>query len=344
MNKHFDFYIFFSILGLSFFSLFNIFGIQKDLLPYQFTYLLIGFIFFFVFWKVSIRFFKFNSRLFYWIAIFLLIITYIIGFESRGSKRWIDLYFFNFQTSEFLKIFFIIFLADIASKKESLDLRSLLKSALIFIPPILLIFKQPDLGNAIIFFIIYISILFFNGLPLGYFIKGFFALAALIPLSWHFLKQYQKNRILSFVNRDIDPSGVSYNLIQAIITVGSGGLFGKGLGLGTQSRFSFLPENHTDFAFASLVEQFGFIGGFIIIVLFGIILYRLINKAIANQHDPFAFLFLIGVTTFVFAQAVINIGMNLGLFPVAGIALPLITYGGSSVITTFMLLGLAMSL
>lgn len=344
MNKHFDFYIFFSILGLSLFSLFNIFGIEKQLFSNQLVYLIIGFIFFFIFWKVGISFFKFNSKLFYLIAVFLLVITYIIGFESRGSKRWIDLYFFNFQSSEFLKIFFILFLADIASKKDQFDLRSLLKSALIFVPPILLIFKQPDLGNAIIFFIIYMSIFFFNGLPISYFIKGFLALAALIPLSWHFLKQYQKNRILSFVNRDVDPSGVSYNLIQAIITVGSGGLFGKGLGLGTQSRFSFLPENHTDFAFASLVEQFGFVGGIVIISLFGIILYRLVRKAISNQHDNFAFLFLIGVITFFFAQVVINIGMNLGLFPVAGIALPLITYGGSSIITTFMLLGLAMSL
>jgi rod shape determining protein RodA len=274
----------------------------------------------------------------------LLVVTYIIGFESRGSKRWIDFYFFNFQTSEFLKIFFILFLSDICSRKDSFDLKSLLKSALIFVPPILLIFKQPDLGNAIIFFIIYTSILFFNGLPLGYFIKGFLALAALVPLSWHFLKTYQKNRILSFINPDLDPSGVSYNLIQAVITVGSGGFFGKGLGLGTQSRFAFLPENHTDFAFASLVEQFGFLGGLVVIILFGIILYRLIRKAIANQHDPFSFSFLIGIITFVGAQVIINIGMNLGLFPVAGIALPLITYGGSSILTTFMLIGLAMSL
>ncbi|HLL60905.1 MAG TPA: FtsW/RodA/SpoVE family cell cycle protein [Candidatus Nitrosocosmicus sp.] len=344
MNRRFDFYIFFSLVGLSIFSLFNIFGISHSLFQNQAVYILVGFVALFIFWYIGINFFKFNSKTFYWMAVILLVITYIIGFESRGSRRWIDFYFFNFQSSEFLKIFFILYLSQLFSSKFELNFQSLIKNSIIFVPPIFLVYKQPDLGNAIIYFLIYMSILFFRGYSIKYFLIGFMFLTALIPISWNFLKQYQKNRLLSFINPEKDPSGISYNLIQAVITVGSGGLIGKGLGLGTQSRFSFLPENHTDFAFASLVEQFGFIGGFVVILLIGIIIFRLIKKAIHYQHDTFKFLFLIGVITFLLTQAVINIGMNLGIFPVAGIALPLITYGGSSIITTMMLLGLAIGL
>lgn len=298
---------------------------------------------------MGLNFFKLNSGFFCFIALILLLLTFFLGQEIRGSQRWLDFYFFKFQSSEFLKPFFIIYLADLLSNEWSkpisiLDFKKIFISFLFFLLPTTIVFKQPDLGNTAVLVAIYSSLLFFIGMPRRYFGYFFLFLFVSAPLLWKILADYQKERILSFINPQIDPKGISYNLIQSIITVGSGGLFGRGLGLGTQSRFSFLPENHTDFVFASLVEQFGFVGGVVVIFFYLVIIFQLIKKIFTYQKESFILLFLIGATAFLISQIFINIGMNFGILPITGTALPLISYGGSSIVSTMMILGLTLTL
>ena len=349
MKKQFDVWTLISIIGLSAFSLFNLFGIKNSLFLNQAVFFLIGFAFLFIVYELRLNFFRLNSRFFYFLSLVFLLITFIVGQEIRGSKRWLDFYFLKFQPSEFLKPFFIIYLADLFSDEWpksifTVDFKKLLVSFLFFLLPTIIIFKQPDLGNTAVFVAIYLGILFFIGIPMHYFNYFFLFLLISAPLTWRILADYQKDRILSFINPQIDPKGISYNLIQSIITVGSGGFLGRGLGLGTQSRFSFLPENHTDFVFASLVEQFGFVGGITVIFLYALIIFQLIKKVLTYQKESFIFLFLTGSVAFLISQMFINIGMNFGILPITGIALPLISYGGSSIASTMIILGLTLSL
>jgi rod shape determining protein RodA len=351
LKKSFDVWTLLAIVGLSAFGLFNLFGIEKGLFLNQASYFLVGFLFLFIFYKIRLEFFKVNSSFFYFLGLFLLVISFFIAPEIRGAKRWINFYFLKFQPAEFLKVFFIIYLADFFSREaisrtsfSQFDLRKILSSFFFVFLPVAIIFKQPDLGNSVIYIIVYLGMLFFTDLPLRNFAYLLFLMVIFMPIAWRILVPYQQNRILTFINPGVDPEGTSYNLIQSIITIGSGGLFGRGLGLGKQSRLAFLPENHTDFAFASLVEQFGFFGGVAVIALYGLIIFRLIKKTPRFSKERFNFLFLMAVILLLVFQIFINIGMNLGILPITGIALPLISYGGSSILSTLMILGLTLSL
>jgi rod shape determining protein RodA len=332
---------------ISLFSLFNLFGINQGLFIKQLLFFIASYIIFFIVKSIGFNFFKINSKLFYWLFVGILIITFIIGIEVKGSKRWLDLYFFNFQASEFFKLFFIFYLSEFLSKKNFFenDLFYFFKSILIFIPPIFLIFKQPDLGNASIFIFIYLTLILFSKIPKKILASFFLSISLLLPFGWFFMKNYQRNRLLSFFSPHLDTQGTAYNMIQAVITIGSGKFFGRGLGLGTQSRLFFLPENTTDFAYASLVEQFGFFGGFLLMIFFAIIIYVLIKKILKyfskNDHDSQQkFLFYIGILIYFVTQIFVNIGMNMGLLPVAGVALPLVSYGGSSALAFLVTLSL----
>lgn len=350
MEKKFDFNLFSLLLILATFSLINLFGIDHLVFRSQFYFYLIGFVFFFIFYFLGLDFFKYNSKLFYIFSIFLVVLTYFVGEDVRGSRRWINFYFFNYQGSEFLKVFFIIYLSDflVSTKNyftdEYIYFSKFLKSFIIFLIPVFVVYKQPDLGSALVLFSVYFSLFYFSGLKIKYYIFGsvFFVLSS--PLIWGHLKDYQKNRVLSFINPNFDPAGISYNVIQSIITVGSGSFFGKGLGFGTQSKLDFLPENHTDFVFASFIEQFGFFGGFILLCIYGLIIGILLKKILSNKDDFFKVLFLIGLLTVFLFQIFINIGMNIGIMPVTGITLPFMSYGGSSVVAFLMLFGLAVRL
>lgn len=329
------------------FGTFNLLGIQKDLLVRHLTYFGIGVLFYSILRKKGLHFLRLNTFFFYWLSIILLIITYVIGFEVKGSQRWIDLYFFKFQSSEFLKIIFIVFMAEFFSRNRAhlKEFSFFLLSMFYFAVPALLVFKQPDLGNALVYAAIFFTMLMFSGIP-----KKFILYVALIgvvslPIGWNFLKEYQKSRITTFFNPHIDQEGTSYNMTQALISVGSGTFTGKGLGLGTQSRLYFLPENETDFAFSSLIEQFGFVGGFAVISLFFIMAIILIKRITYYYYQQtvdgrFHMLVYIGFTAFFLFQAFVNMGMNLGILPIAGITLPFISYGGSSLITCLIALAL----
>ena len=346
MNKKFDFNIFSCLILISLLSLFNQLGIDYDYFKSQLIFFIFGFSSFFIAWFLTLNFFKFNSAYFYWINVFLLVLTIFLGQDVRGSRRWIDFYFFNYQASEFLKLFFIIYLSYfITACKDCYDEsffypKKLLKIVFYFFIPIFLIFKQPDFGSSLVYIVSLIGMLFFANLPFKYFLNSFILFLISSPIFWNFLKPYQKNRIITFINPSHDSSGISYNVLQSIIAIGSGGFFGKGLGYGTQSKLSFLPENHTDFAFASYVEQFGFLGTLILFALFSFIFYLIIKKIFKYKNDPFIMLFLCGSLFYVFFQFFINVGMNMGIAPVTGIPLPFISYGGSSIVSLFMLFGL----
>ncbi len=335
------------LLFLNFFSFFNLLGIKKELLVNQIVFFFIGICFFFLAKKVGIFFFRNNAKFFYWLFIFLLVVTFVIGSEIRGSRRWIDFYIFNFQSSEFFKIFFVIFFADFFArfKKDLEDPKVFLKSLLYFLLPTFIIFRQPDLGNALVYLVIYFSILLFSSVPKKYILYLLVVAVLLLPSSWFFLHDYQKDRIVSFINPSLTQRGTGYNMIQAIITVGSGKFLGKGLGYGTQSQLFFLPENHTDFAFSSLVEQFGFMGGLVVLGLYFILMLQMVKKIFSfaqakDEETLFTFYFLIGFFSYLTFQTLVNLGMNVGLLPIVGIALPFISYGGSSLVSLFFSFGL----
>jgi len=329
---------------LSLFGIFTILGVRIDLFFNQTMYLLLA-IFIYFFTKRFAKIFRKNYSVFFWFSFFLLIITFVIGLESRGSKRWLNFYFFNFQPSEILKVFFIIYFSFFLQRGSFYleKIKIFLKSLIIFSITVFLIFKQPDLGNTIVFVFIFFTLLFFSSIPKKIVFNLIIISLPLLPLSWFFLKDYQKQRIVSFLNPDFDYQGASYNMIQSIISVGSGGFFGRGLGYGTQSKLRFLPESHTDFAFASLVEQFGFFGGFMVLILYAFLFYFLLKRAffLLNKKDEQEnFLIVIGSLAYFFFQMLINIGMNMGIFPITGIVLPFISYGGSALISSFILLAL----
>jgi rod shape determining protein RodA len=336
-----------SCLFLSIFGLFNLFGLNHNLFYHQLIFLLFGFSGYFILKSIGRNFFRLNSRFFYWLFIAILLITFVVGLEIRGSKRWLNFYFFNFQGSEFFKVFFILFLAELITTKNYLfnTFANFIKIFLYFLLPFIIIFKQPDLGNAMIYFFIYLTLIFFSDTPKKYLVYIFGLLIFLTPVGWFFMKDYQKARILSFINPHLDTQGTAYNMIQAVITIGSGMFFGKGLGLSTQSKLFFLPENTTDFAFASLVEQFGFFGGFFVLTFFTILFIGLIRKTFhyfyqKNEDGQKNFLYCLGILIYFVSQTIINLGMNMGIMPVTGISLPFISYGGSSAIA--LLLGLAL--
>ncbi len=329
------------------FGLLNLFGVERQFFFKQLVFTVIGLAVFFLIRKIGFTFFRLNGKFVYWVFIGIMLITYFIGFEAKGSRRWIDLYFFNFQASEFFKLFFVIFIAEYFSKNRSAVtmLQFYLKSILYFLLPALIIFKQPDLATTIILTFIFAVLCFFSKIPKKYFFYTVLIGILVLPVGVFFLRDYQKQRVTSFFNPHLNKQSTSYNMTQAIISIGSGGFMGRGLGLGTQSQLYFLPENHTDFAFSAMVEQLGFIGGGVVIVLYGVIAGVLIKKLIdayykKDEDGQFKFNFILGFLAFFIFQIFINIGMNLGMLPIAGIALPLISYGGSSLITW--MIGLAL--
>lgn len=293
-----------------------------------------------LYWLVSIIDFEFlshYSRFTYWVVLGLLIIVFLLGVETRGSLRWIPLGFIQLQPSEFAKPALILFLAHFWSNNIP-TWRNIFKSFLWTLPFLLLIFRQPDLGTALTLLSIWImTIIAANISTVRIFLMGIVA-GAMTPTIWFLMKDYQRARITTFLFPDQDPLGSGYNVIQSMVAVGSGQLFGRGLGRGTQSRLQFLPEFRTDFIFASIAEEFGFLGSMIVFLLYGIIILRSIAM-IKDEVSRFSSILVFGVLGMFIFQLVVNIGMNVGIIPVTGITLPLLSYGGSSLVATLISLG-----
>lgn len=283
---------------------------------------------------------------FYIFCLLLLILVMILGRTASGSRRWIQLGSFSFQPSELAKIALILGLTRFFSEKENPQGYSLRDLGVPFVLvgiPTFLIFRQPDLGTVILLLAIFTTILIFAGVRTKTWLVMGSGVASVIPLLWHFLKDYQKNRLLSFLNPDLDPLKTGYHISQSKIAVGSGTLFGKGFLHGTQSQLHFLPEQHTDFIFSVLAEEWGFLGCFVLLFLLLLLISR--GLTISNtSKDRAGAILAVGLTSMLFWQTFINVGMVVGILPVVGVPLPLVSYGGTSLITTLIGVGILMNI
>ncbi len=319
-------------------SLTTLFSMDISLFRSQLLFFIIGIFAFLFFSQTNYKTVSIYSVPIYIISVVLLIIVLLMGIETRGSIRWLDLFGFRIQFSEILKPFLAISLSSFLSSKNNYSFKTLFQTMSFLLPIVILVFLQPDLGNALIFFMVSVLTLIVFGFPLRFFFSGLIGLTILSPILWKFLHDYQKHRILTFLNPN-DPLGISYNAIQSVIAVGSGMLFGRGLGLGTQSGLRFLPERHTDFIFATLSEELGLVGAILVVLTFAFLLYKIFTIFL-NQEDLFGKTFSIITFSLIFLQFFVNIGMNIGILPIVGITLPFVSYGGSSLLSNFILLGI----
>lgn len=327
-----------TLIIISILSLFTILSITPELFRVQITYVFLGFFVFFVVSKINPSYFKAFSRGFYIISILLLFLTFAIGIVVKGSIRWIDLGVLQFQPSEIVKPFLIIFFADRLAR-QNFSLKNFAIDLLFFFCLAGLVFKQPDLGNFIVYSSIFFLMLIFSKVQVSHLISFFLILVFSSPILFLFLKPYQKDRIFAFAKPENDPRGISYHQIQSVVTVGSGGFLGRGIGKGTQTHLLFLPEKQTDFIFASFSEEFGFAGNLVLLLCFFLLFLKILNLIKKTKND-FDRLFLIGVFAYFFTQSMIHIGMNIGVLPVTGVTLPLFSAGGSSITSVLFTLGM----
>ncbi len=320
----------------------NFLNFEKQIVFFIFGVFLALFIGFFFDYRVLIRY-----NIFLYIAgVLLLIAVLIFGKTIRGTTGWFAIGDFSFQPVEFIKIFLIIYLSKFLSDKAKYigRFKYLVLSSFGVILLMILIVMQPDFGSALILFMLWLILILLTGIKKSHliFLVSLLIISSLIL--WFFVFQdYQKERIMVFINPSLDPLGSGYNITQAMIAIGSGQFFGKGLAFGSQSQLKFLPESQTDFIFAVLAEELGLAGILLLIALFGFLFFRLINIAKKTQ-DNFATYLIISISTLFFIQLIINIGGNSGLLPVTGITLPFVSYGGSSLIANMILIGLVESI
>jgi len=312
----------------------------------QTYWLAIGFGMMFLTLSFDYRTFIQYAYTFYLACLLLLVLVMVLGRSTSGSQRWLQLGFISFQPSELTKIALILALTRFFTEKEmprGYGLRDLAVPFLLAGLPTLLIFKQPDLGTVILLLAIFTSILIFVRVRFKTWAILGMGVAAAVPLAWLFLKDYQKNRLLTFINPDLDPLKTGYHITQSKIAVGSGTLFGKGFLKGTQSQLHFLPEQHTDFIFSVLAEEWGFIGCFVLLFLLLFLISRGLKIAKTSKDQAGATL-AIGVTAMLFWQAFINAGMVVGILPVVGVPLPLVSYGGTALLTNLIGIALLMNI
>jgi rod shape determining protein RodA len=339
-----DYFLLIPALLIVFISFFVLSSFQPDLAQSQALYSGIGLLIFFFLRYIhpyDLRTFAYYG---YGLILIALIAVFFIGEISRGSNRWIPIWGdLRIQPSEFAKPMLVLSLGALLSTYRYFNAHFFLKSFGLVALYFMLVFLQPDLGTALVFLAVWASALFIadiswkKGLTLIIVTVGVALLAG--PVAWHGLHTYQQERILTFLNPNRDPLGRGYNAMQAIITVGSGGLYGKGLGQGTQSHNNFLPEQYTDFAFATFSEEFGFVGILILFSLYGVILWRIFTLS-GRVESRFVYSICMGIAAILFFQILVNVGMNSGLLPITGITLPFFSYGGSSVISFFICLGM----
>ena len=353
--KNFDWSLLFVALVLSLIGVMTIYSATRPVVDVeqqsfylkQFYWIGISLICFFLIVSIDYRWIARSGYIFFGFGIVLLIIVLMAGRRGLGAQRWLDLGFLSFQPSEFFKIFFVMafsrYLSDM--KQEAiLGLKDLLKMGFIFfIIPAVLILKQPDLGTVMILLFVFVSMILTAGvrkkIVVMTIIIGLISVPFVGNVLWGGLKEYQKNRIVAFVNSNVDPRGVGYNINQSKVSIGSGGFFGKGYLKGTQGALRFLPERHTDFIFPVFAEEWGFAGSIVLFVMYLFIILRGFDTARRARDLTGSFL-AIGVTFMFSFYFIINIGMTLGMVPVVGIPLPFISYGGTALLSNFIGLGI----
>ena len=347
--KSLDYVLLFCILLLSIISVFVMYSTDGGQILYHtkshFIKLLIFFPLMLVISFFNIKFWHIFSYLFYFIIILLLIWVSIDGIKASGSQRWINLYFIVLQPSELMKIGVILCLAKFYHRLKINNVNSFMNIVValtIIIVPIILVISQPDLGTSILIASSGLIILWLGGIKIKYFFVSFVTFLISLPFIISFLKPYQKLRILTFLDPDRDPLGAGYQIIQSKIAIGSGGLSGKGFLKGTQSYLEFLPEKHTDFIFTLFSEEFGFFGSISLLIIYIIIISRIIKIGIISRSN-FAKLFCFGFAFAIFIYIVVNLSMVLGLLPIVGSPLPIMSYGGSSMLATMIGFGIVLS-
>ncbi len=348
----FDWTLLVLVLGICSIGIVNIYSAAYSLgdmqIPHylkQVQWVLLGLFFMFVVFLIDYRIINEVAYVIYGLSVALLLVVFLYGYTTHGSQRWISLGGFSFQPSELMKLTVVLALAryfDDHKSNEPYKLKELFFPFLIVLLPFLLILKQPDLGTALVIMIIFVSMVFFIGVNWKSVAIVSTGCLMLMPLGWHFLKDYQKDRLVMFLNPDNDPLGAGYHIIQSMIAIGSGGIFGKGFLKGSQTQLKFLPEQQTDFVFSVFAEEWGFFGAFILIILFMALIFWCLKIAL-HSRDLLGTLIAFGITAFISWEAFINMGMVLGVLPVVGIPLPFLSYGGSAMIALMMATGFLMN-
>ena len=344
-----DFFLIFLILLLGIISFFAMYSSEQGKIGYYTQNHIYRFCVFFIFFIMisflKIKFLYRSSYIFYLLVLILLFSVDFFGITTAGSKRWINLFFINLQPSELMKVALIIFLARFYHKIPSDKVTDI---KYIFIPfvalflPIGLVASQPDLGTALLILVGGLAVIWLTGLRIKFFLYSLLILICTFPIGISLLKPYQKSRILTFFDPERDPLGAGYQIIQSKIAVGSGGLFGKGFLLGSQSYLDYLPEKHTDFIFTLFSEEFGFFGSLFLLLIYMLIIYRII--AIGNiARNNFAKLYCFAFAVAFFVYVTVNMSMVLGLLPIVGAPLPIMSYGGSSMLSIMIGFGIVMS-
>ena len=344
-----DFTLFFAILTLGIISFFAMYSTDAGIFAYHTKSHIIRFLVFFSLFIV-ISFIKLNfwynsTTLIYLAILILLILVKYFGLSSSGSQRWLNLYFINLQPSELMKIGLILFLSKYYHRISSADVnrvKFLLRPLIALIFPVILVLTQPDLGTAFLIAAGGVIVIWLAGVKMKFFAYLGVIFLSVAPIAISFLKPYQKSRILTFLDPSRDPLGAGYQITQSKIAIGSGGFFGKGFLNGSQSYLDYLPEKHTDFIFTLFSEEFGFFGSCLILALYVLITWRIVHIG-NNNRDVFAKLFCFSFATAFFLYVAVNMGMVLGLIPIVGAPLPILSYGGSSMMAMMMGLGIVMS-
>ena len=352
--ENLDYTLLFAVVFLCFYGLLVLYSSTRLAVtvgsdPYFFVkrqslWILLGFLFLTITIFIDYHILERYSKLIYFGTVVLLIMVIFAGRSTYGARRWLAIGPFDFQPSEFAKIALIAFLADFLSKnKQKLDnffyyLLPFAYTGLL----ILLVFMQPDLGTSLVYLAILIIMLFAVGVKIKYLVFTFFASLSSVPVLWIFLKDYQKNRLILFLNPNLDPLGGGYNVIQSRIAIGSGGFLGNGIFSGLQSQLNFLPAQHTDFIFSVVGEELGFLGVIFLLGLYVIILWRGIKIAL-EARDLLGSLLATGAVSFLFFHIVVNIGMAMGMLPATGLPLPFLSYGGSFMISNLLVIGILLN-
>lgn len=309
----------------------------------QIIYATLGVIIGFTLTLIDYRTWRSLAPLAYTVGLTLLILVFFIGSRQFGASRWLDLGSFSLQPSEVFKLILILSMARLlALWQGEITIRRLVFILLIAVLPIALVLQQPDLGTAGVLVAITFGMLLYAKIPLKWWLVMGLIAALLLPVGYTQLRDYQKERVKTFLSPDADLAGQGYNVRQATIAIGSGGLVGQGLGRGSQSQLNFLPVAHTDFIFAGLAEATGLLGGMILLILYGVLISRILRVGEVSK-DHFGMYLSLGIAVMFGFQIFVNIGMNLGLLPVTGIPLPLVSFGGTSLIVSLASLGILQS-
>lgn len=344
ISNYFDWIGLILLLCLFSLGLFLLLSLGIDIFWQQLLFIIVGVV-------LLILVSRLDSVALWWFAPFgyvlgcLFLVLSYLGPSIRGATRWILMFGVQIQPSELAKPLFLLAFAYFINKYSPRNLKHLPLHVVLFLVPFLLVYRQPDLGSSIIYGVSWLAMMLAGGLSVGVIIVALAAGSIFLPLVWSLLLPYQKDRIITFMDPAHDPSGAGYNALQSMIAVGSGQWIGRGLGRGTQSHLRFLPEHHTDFIFASLIEELGFLGGLLLFTLYATILIRILMPLARHESDhPGVFAFTLGLFAMLLSQIFINTAMNMGIIPITGITLPFVSYGGSSILSWALCFGLLWAL